>query len=122
MALVEVKKVQQIKREGSIKGEGGPYKDLKIPALPPKLPSSGITFHYCNIEHPTSIHFKLSPFRAVTHLILFCEMNHSILERCTGRLKWIIILVGYIRPYADFFFLSRLFKGLLLKAKILHYR
>ena len=38
-------KVQQIKREGSIKGEGGLYKELKIPALPPKLPRSGVTFH-----------------------------------------------------------------------------
>ena len=40
------KKVQQIKREGSIKGEGGLYKKLKIPTLPPKLPRSGVTFHY----------------------------------------------------------------------------
>ena len=34
-------KVQQIKIEGSIKWEGGPYKELKIIALPPKLPRSG---------------------------------------------------------------------------------
>ena len=39
------KEMKQIKREGSIKGEGGPYKELKIPALPPKLPKSGLTFH-----------------------------------------------------------------------------
>ena len=39
------KKVQQIKREGSIKGEGGLYKKLKIPTLPPKLPRSGVAFH-----------------------------------------------------------------------------
>ena len=35
--------MQQIKREGSIKREGGLYKELKIPAIPPKLPRSGIT-------------------------------------------------------------------------------
>ena len=38
-------KVQQIKREGSIKGEGGRYKKLKIPTLTPKSPRSGVTFH-----------------------------------------------------------------------------
>ena len=43
--MVIEKKVKQIKREGSIQEEGGFYKKLKIPTLPPKLPRSGITFH-----------------------------------------------------------------------------
>ena len=31
--------------EQSIKEERGPYKELKLPALPPKSPRSGVTFH-----------------------------------------------------------------------------
>ena len=46
MHTFEDKKVQQIKREGSIQGEGGLYRKLKIPTLPPKLQRSGVTFHY----------------------------------------------------------------------------
>ena len=33
-------------REGSTKGKGGLYKMPQIPALPPKCPRSGITFHF----------------------------------------------------------------------------
>ena len=42
--------MQQIKREGSIQGEGWLYKKLKIPSLPPKLPRSGVTFHFTVVE------------------------------------------------------------------------
>ena len=38
--------MQQLKREGSIKGERGLYKKLKIPTLNPKSPRSGVTFHF----------------------------------------------------------------------------
>ena len=31
---------------GSIQGEGGLYKNLKIPTLPPKSPMSVVTFHF----------------------------------------------------------------------------
>ena len=44
--LLAEKSATNKEREGSIKGEGGLYKELKIPALPPKLPRSGVTFHF----------------------------------------------------------------------------
>ena len=37
--------VKEREREGSTQGEGGVYKKLRIPTLPPKLRMSGITFH-----------------------------------------------------------------------------
>ena len=33
------------------RGEGGPYKELKIPALSPKSPRSGITVHFVIPDH-----------------------------------------------------------------------
>ena len=42
--------MQQIKREGSIKGEGGFHKKLKIPTLPPMSQRSGVTFHFISDE------------------------------------------------------------------------
>ena len=41
-----IKKIKKREREGSIQGKGGLYKKLKIPTLPPKLPRSGVTFHF----------------------------------------------------------------------------
>ena len=41
----ENRKSSMLKREGSTHGEGGLYKKLKIPALPPKSLRSGVTFH-----------------------------------------------------------------------------
>ena len=40
------KKLQQIKRQMSTQGEGGLYKKHKIPTLHPKLPRSGVVFHF----------------------------------------------------------------------------
>ena len=49
MHSVEVTKREkslQLMREGRIQGEGGLYKNLKIPALPPKSTKSGVTFNF----------------------------------------------------------------------------
>ena len=48
------KKVQQIKREGSIKGERGLCKK-KITTLPPKSPMSAVTFHLMMMLFLTSL-------------------------------------------------------------------
>ena len=48
MQSAKVKKEKnslQRKREGTFQGEGALLKNLKIQALPPKWPSSGVTFH-----------------------------------------------------------------------------
>ena len=43
--------MREKEREGSIKGKGGLYKELQIPALPPKWPMSGVTFHYKELKN-----------------------------------------------------------------------
>ena len=47
-------------REGSTQGNGGLYKKLKIPTLPPKWPRSGVTFHYT--LHPYFLKSNKFPF------------------------------------------------------------
>ena len=42
----ENRKSTMKKREGSTHNEGGLYKKLKIPTLPPKSPKSGISFRF----------------------------------------------------------------------------
>ena len=37
--------MREKERQGSTKGKGGLFKKLQIPTLPPKHPSSGVTFH-----------------------------------------------------------------------------
>ena len=60
--------MQQIKREGSIKGEGGLYKELKIPTLPPKSPRNGVTLHFMKIIFFSSmqLHERSECVRLVT--------------------------------------------------------
>ena len=42
-------------REGSTKGNGGLYKKLQIPTLPPKWSRSGVTFHYLSLSLSLSL-------------------------------------------------------------------
>ena len=41
----QIKKSAMLKRDGSTHWDGGLYKKLQIPTLPPKSPRSGVTFH-----------------------------------------------------------------------------
>ena len=84
--------IVQCKRErGALKGKEGSIKKLKTPSLPPKLPRSGIKFHfYCCKQcfKPILYQFSNNTSRIIFFTITFYMRNRAV-QRVRRVIAWL---------------------------------